>query len=70
MFFDAEGRLRSMLVSWTSLAEQDLFAQAAAGRSWFRIGDLLTLATLLQEHPEGRAPRRRSRKPNFVAVVQ
>jgi hypothetical protein len=30
MYFDAKGKLRSMLASWTSLAEQDLFAQTAA----------------------------------------
>jgi hypothetical protein len=49
MFFDAHRRLRSMLTSWTSLAEQDAFAQASAGRSWLRIDDLLKLAALLNE---------------------
>jgi hypothetical protein len=48
MFFDAHGRLRSMLTSWTSLAHQDLFSQASAGRSWFRIDDLLKLEALLK----------------------
>ena len=27
MYFDTKGKLRSMLASWTSLAEQDLFSQ-------------------------------------------
>ena len=49
IFFDAHGHLRSMLASWTSLAEQDAFAQGAAGRSWFRIDDLLRLRALLDE---------------------
>jgi hypothetical protein len=49
MFFDAHRRLRSMLASWTNVAEQDAFAQAAAGRSWFRIDDLLKLRALLDE---------------------
>ena len=47
MFLDAEGRLRYMLTSWTSLAGTDSFAAASAGRSWFRIDDLLKLAALL-----------------------
>ena len=44
MYFDQAGKLRSMLTSWTSVAESDLFAQVAAGRSWFRFDDLLALA--------------------------
>lgn len=47
MFFDGQGRLRSMLASWTSLAEADLFTQASAGRSWFRPDDLMRLSVLL-----------------------
>jgi hypothetical protein len=57
MLFDAHGRLRSLLAAWTSLAEQDAFAQASAGRSWFRIDDLLKLRALLDELR--RRPRRR-----------
>jgi Family of unknown function (DUF5372) len=49
MFFDTQGRLRSMLTSWTSLAGDDAFSRAAAGRSWFRIDDLLQLTALLEE---------------------
>jgi len=56
MYFDAQGRLRSMLTSWTSLAEDDAFSRTAAGRSLFRIDDLLQLAALLEE---GRQRRRR-----------
>ncbi|MCP4387373.1 MAG: transposase [Gammaproteobacteria bacterium] len=43
MYFNQEGKLRSMLTSWTSVAESDLFAQVAAERSWFRFDDLLAL---------------------------
>ena len=32
MYFNAKGKLCSILASWTSLAESDLFAQTAAGR--------------------------------------
>ena len=49
MFFDAQERLRSVLTAWTSLAEADLFAQASAGRSWFRPDDLVRLGALISE---------------------
>jgi hypothetical protein len=49
MYFDARGRLSSMLISWTSLAAVDPFAQASAGRSWWRPDDLLHLAALIAE---------------------
>jgi hypothetical protein len=49
MYFDTKGKLRSMLASWTSLAEQDLFAQTAAGRSWFRVDDLVRLCAQIAE---------------------
>jgi hypothetical protein len=49
MFYDAEGRLRSMLASWTDVPEQDLFAQTSAGRSWFRTDDLLRLSSMMDE---------------------
>lgn len=49
MYYDRQGRLRSLRTSWTSLADQDLFSQAAQGRSWFRVDDLLQLAALLEQ---------------------
>jgi hypothetical protein len=49
MYFDAQGRLRGMLLSWTSLGGKDPFTQASAGRSWWRPDDLLDLAALLGE---------------------
>ncbi len=47
MYYDAQGRLRSVLASWTDVAEPDLFAQASAGRSWFRSDDLQRLCVML-----------------------
>jgi hypothetical protein len=47
MYYDAQGQLRSMLTSWTSLHELDPFMQASGGRSWFRVDDLLRLCTLI-----------------------
>lgn len=49
MYFDAKGKLCSILTSWTSLAEPDLFAQTAAGRSWFRVDDLVRLCAQIAE---------------------
>lgn len=53
MYFDGQGRLRSILTSWTSLAAADAFAQASGDRSWFRPDDLLRLAALLDELSTG-----------------
>lgn len=53
MYFDAKGRLRSVLASWTDVPEQDLFAQASDGRSWFRTDDLLRLCALIDALPGG-----------------
>lgn len=44
MYYDAQGQLRSMLTSWTSLHELDSFLAASRGRSWFRVDDLLRLS--------------------------
>jgi hypothetical protein len=46
-FYDAEGELRSMPTAWTDLGEFHLFVTATAGRSWFRVADLLDLVRLL-----------------------
>jgi Family of unknown function (DUF5372) len=56
MFFSRHGMLRSMLASWTSLADQDLFTSASAGRSWFRIDDLVRLCALVEALHGGREP--------------
>lgn len=47
MYFDARGTQRSMPASWTSVTVGDAFAQAAGGRSWFRVDDLLRLHALI-----------------------
>jgi hypothetical protein len=48
MFYDAHGRLRSLLASWTNIDEADVFAQLAQGRSFFRPDDLTELAELVE----------------------
>ena len=56
MFFDSHGKLRSMLAAWTSVVGPDLFTQAAGGRSWFRVDDLLQLGAEIAELQKGKKP--------------
>jgi hypothetical protein len=53
MFFDAHGRLRSLLASWTSIDEPDLFTQVAEGKAFLRPDDLAALADLIDEVQRG-----------------
>lgn len=46
-FFGDDGALRSLPLSWTDVAEPDVFVAMAAGRSAFRVDDLLALAELI-----------------------
>jgi hypothetical protein len=46
-FLDDSGIQRSLPVGWTDAAEPDLFVEFAAGRSPFRVQDLLELAALI-----------------------
>jgi len=47
MFYDAQGRLRSLLASWTDVDNVDLFTEVAAGRSFSRPDDLAALAAFI-----------------------
>jgi hypothetical protein len=47
-FHDANGRLQSILANCTDAAGIDPFVEISAGRSWFRIEDLIRLADLLE----------------------
>ncbi|MCY1200058.1 hypothetical protein D9M68_180960 [compost metagenome] len=49
MYYNARGKLVSILASWTDVDEPDLFTQAAAGRTWFRVDDLRRLRALLDD---------------------
>ena len=46
-FHDGSGQLCTLPVRWTSLAPADAFGVAAAGRSWFRVADLVEAAALV-----------------------
>ena len=46
-FFDQEGVQRSLPRAWTDAADVDPFVALAAGRSAFRVEDLVELAGLI-----------------------
>jgi len=58
-FYDDAGVLRRLPTAWTSAASPDPFVEISAGRSHFRIEDLLQLAALIAQLTQTRAPRRR-----------
>jgi Family of unknown function (DUF5372) len=47
-FLEEDGRLDSVPSGWTDVGEPDVFVAVAAGRSWFRVADLLGLAELIE----------------------
>jgi len=47
-FLGADGRQHSLPVGWTDAGGPDVFVTVAAGRSPFRVADLLALALLLE----------------------
>jgi len=57
-FLDDDGVQRSVPTGWTDAATPDPFVMLAAGRSAFRVEDLLALGELLDSL--GRAPGGRS----------
>jgi hypothetical protein len=48
-FFDEDGVQRSLPRGWTDVADVDAFVVLAAGRSAFRVEDLVALADLIAE---------------------
>src|SRR6201987_6490493 len=56
-FRDDTGKLRYLPTDWTSLASPDPFVQASAGRSHFRVEDLLQLTTLIALQRQAKAPK-------------
>ncbi len=55
MFFREPGeeRVRSLPASWTDVEGPDPFLVLAAGRSFFRVEDLVRLAILIRELETG-----------------
>ena len=48
LFEDEEGCVRSLPVAWTTVAVADPFVVLSAGRSFFRVEDLLSLVPLVE----------------------
>ncbi len=48
-FFGDDGRLSSLPAGWTDIDPPDPFLVVAAGRSWFRVDDLVFLAHLVEQ---------------------
>ncbi len=57
-FRDKAGAVMRMPAGWTSAGAEDPFVVLSAGRSYFRIVDLLQLADLVQRLAEGVASER------------
>jgi hypothetical protein len=53
-FFGDDGALKSLPTSWTDVAEPDVFVALSAGRSAFRVADLLELAQIVDGIRGGR----------------
>jgi hypothetical protein len=47
-FYSDDDRLCSMPATWTNIGAKDVFVELSAGRSVFRVEDLLNLVTLLE----------------------
>ena len=61
-FLDDKGGLRYLPTAWTSLAPPDPFVGTSAGRSHFRVEDLLRLATLIAQQTPAQRPRPRQQR--------
>ena len=46
---DAQGRLRAIPAGWTDVVPQEAFVVLSAGRSMFRIGDLIAIVALVKD---------------------
>jgi hypothetical protein len=65
-FYDDHGALGRLPAAWTSMALPDAFVEISAGRSHFRIEDLLNLTVLIAQLREARAPKRWSSRGRQV----
>ncbi len=65
-----DGTLRTMRQAWTSVAAEDPFVRVAAGRSAFRVSDLLALTALLDSlDGDGRGGRGAVGEANTVKEI-
>ena len=50
---EEDGRTRSFPTAWTNFADEDAFVRVSAGRSSFRVADLLELADVIDRAKAG-----------------
>jgi Family of unknown function (DUF5372) len=65
-FLLGDGTVTSLPTAWTDVVEPDVFVTAAAGRSVFRVEDLVALAELIEvlRRAGGRKKRVRKTSPS------
>jgi hypothetical protein len=68
-YYDSSGNLRSVLTNVTDVVSQDAFSCISAGRSAFRVDDLLELRSLLDRHKRS-SKGREICKVNIAAFVR
>ena len=54
---EEDGRTRSFPTAWTNFADEDAFVRVSAGRSSFRVADLLELADVIDRAKAGEGVR-------------
>src|SRR6516225_6625274 len=67
-FRDDKGGLRYLPTAWTSIAPPDPFVRTSAGRSHFRVEDLLRLASLIAQQTPAQRPRSRRRRRCVIEI--
>ena len=67
-FLDETGKLRRLRAAWTSAAVADVFTIKAAGRSHFRVADLLQLVELIARQVEARRSARGGSRTRKVSI--
>ena len=51
-YYDSSGKLKSLLTNVTDVVSKDAFDRISAGRSAFRVDDLLELRALFAKHQQ------------------
>lgn len=66
-FHDDTGRVRRLTAAWTNAVAQVPFEMVSAGRSHFRVDDLLHLVTLIARQNEAKGSVGASLRPRKVS---
>jgi hypothetical protein len=66
-FYDDTGRLRRLTAAWTSAVAPNRFETVSAGRSHFRVEDLLHLVALIARQEEAKGSGKASSRSHKVS---